>query len=187
MPSHKRASSNHQPDYLLLGEILRPHGVKGELKVRILTDYPERLAEIDAVFVGTGIDDSSPTQMAVGSFRFHQGYLLIKFKQIKDRTDAERYRGLFLMIDIEHAVPLEDGEIYLYQLIGLQVKTEDGQVLGIIDEVLETGANDVYVVKKDGEKHPLLVPAHDETILEIDLEGEQVIMNLPDGLLPSND
>jgi len=187
MPSHNRSLHHYEPDYLLLGEILRPHGVKGELKIRVLTDYPERLAELDVIYVGSGIDDTAPTEMEVNSFRFHQGYLLLKFKQIKDRTEAERYRGLFLMVDIEHAVPLEDGEIYLHQLIGLEVQTDDGQILGIIDEVLETGANDVYVVQQTGKKHPLLLPAHDETILEIDLEQQQITMKLPDGLLPTSD
>lgn len=171
------------PDYLLLGRVLRPHGVRGELKVSILTDYPERLRELKAVYLGSGVDDRSPTQHMIQAVRFHQGYALIKFKEVPDRTAAERYRELFVMIDTANAVPLEENEFYLYQLIGLHVETDDGLILGTIAEVLETGANDVYVLHSDqfGE---LLIPAHDETILKIDLQAEIVTVKLPDGLLP---
>ena len=87
------------------------------------------------------------------------------------------------MIGIDDAVPLEDDEIYLYELIGLTVKTDTGEELGTIQAVLETGANDVYVVstRKYGE---VLIPAHDETVLEIDMDSETVTVKLPDGLLP---
>jgi len=172
-----------EPDYLLLGKVLRPHGVRGELKVSILTDYPERLRELDAIFIGSGVDDPAATPYHIQAVRFHQGYALIKFKEVPDRNAAERFRELFVMIDTANAVPLEENEFYLYQLIGLNVQTDSGQPLGTIAEVLETGANDVYVLQSD-QYGELLIPAHDETIIKIDFKTEIVTVKLPDGLLP---
>ena len=171
------------PDYLLLGEILRPHGVQGELKVRVLTDFPERIPEIPVVYIGAGVDVPNPRAVHVESMRMHQGFALIKFREVTDRTPAERLRGLFVMVRIEDAVPLESGEFYAYQVIGLAVHTEDGEDLGHITEILETGANDVYVVQgtRYGE---VLIPVTTDTIVSTDIAGRQVVVRLPEGLLP---
>lgn len=171
------------PAYLLLGQVLRPHGVRGELRVLVLTDYPERIATLTTVFLGADPEDDAPIPYELESVRFHQAYALIKLRDIPDRTEAERLRDKFLMIDIDHAVPLAEDEFYLYQLLDLTVRTHDGQTLGVVVDVLETGANDVYVVESPtyGE---LLIPAHAETLVEIDLDAGIITMNLPDGLLP---
>ena len=173
----------NKPQYLLIGEILRPHGIRGELRLKILTDYPERVAKIKTVYLGTDAADDAATPYQVQSARLHQQFLLLTLKEVQDRNEAETLRGQFVMIGIDDAVPLEDDEIYLYELIGLTVKTDTGEELGTIQDVLETGANDVYVVssRKYGE---VLIPAHDETVLEIDMESETVTVKLPDGLLP---
>lgn len=170
------------PQYLILGEILRPHGVRGELRMRVLTDYPERIMEVETVYIG-----NDPNALAepyqVRSARFHKDYLLIAFDEIPDRTAAEAYRGLYIMIDLQHAVPLEDDEYYLYEVIGMQVNTTDGTEVGTISDVIETGANDVFVVKsrRFGE---ILLPAHEETIVEFQNEAGIIIMEIPEGLLP---
>jgi 16S rRNA processing protein RimM len=171
------------PRYLLLGEILRPHGVRGEMRLKILTDYPERIADIETVYIGQGSQDEYARPYRVESARFHKKYLLLKVQELPDRDAVEPFRGLYVMIDVENAVPLEDDEIYLYELIGLTVQTDDGDTLGNISDVLETGANDVYIVNSPryGE---ILVPAHDETLLDVNLEEKTVTMQLPDGLLP---
>jgi 16S rRNA processing protein RimM len=172
-----------KPDYLLLGEILRPHGIRGELRLKILTDYPERVARMKTVYVGSDANQADATPYSVESARLHKQFLLLTLTEIQDRSEAEMLRGQFVMVDIDNAVPLEDDEIYLYQLIGLTVKTESGEELGEIKDVIETGANDVYVISsnKYGE---VLIPAHDETIIEIDTDAEIVTVKLPDGLLP---
>ncbi|MFO7323424.1 MAG: ribosome maturation factor RimM [Chloroflexota bacterium] len=171
------------PKYLLLGEILRPHGVRGELRVRLLTDYPERINELERIFIGSGIDADDVRPYPVQHMRMHQGYGLLKLKTIDDRNAADLLRGLFVMIDLEHAVPLEEGEFYLYQLIGLTVQQEDGSLLGTLVEVLETAAHDVYVVDSPtyGE---VLIPVTDETILVTDIDAGIVRVRLPEGLLP---
>ncbi len=170
------------PPFLLLGEILRPHGIRGELRMRILTDYPERISELDAVYLGKKADDKNPTPYEIDHIRITQGYGLLKLKLIFNRNQAEEMRGLFVMVRTEDAVPLDDDEIYLFQLIGMDVYLESGELLGTLHEVLETGANDVYIVKskKYGE---VLIPATDETILETDVEQNRVTVSLPDGLI----
>ena len=171
-----------QPKHLILGEILRPHGVRGELRVRLLTDFPERISQLKSVYLGTD-PNGKVTAYSVESMRMNQEYGLLKLKGIDDRTEAERYRQLLVMIDLKHAVPLEAGEFYLYELIGLEVRTEDGEVLGTLTEVLETGANDVYVVKSP-KYTEVLVPVLPETIIKTDIAAKQVIVRLPAGLLP---
>jgi 16S rRNA processing protein RimM len=121
--------------------------------------------------------------MHLDSMRMHQGFMLIRFREIADRTQAERFRGLFIMVRIEDAVPLDEGEFYLYQVLGLPVVTEDGQALGVIHEVLETGANDVYVVR-DGPYGEVLIPVTPDTIVRTDVAAGEVVVRLPEGLLP---
>lgn len=173
-----------QPQYLLLGEVLRPHGVRGELRVRLLTDYPERIDQLPHVYVAEGVDAARVQSYKVQHIRFHQGYGLLKLEGIEDRDGADRLRALFVMVDFANAVPLDDDEVYLYQLIGLNVQTEAGEVLGQITDVLETGANDVYVL--DSERYgEILIPITPQTLLKTDTDAGVVTVRLPDGLLPS--
>lgn len=186
MPSSRRSSPqpNPNPKYLLIGEILRPHGVRGELRMRVLTQYPERLAQLKQVYTSTDADDQSPRKHDVRHVRMHQEYALLTLKDVPTRNEAELMRGLFVLVDIEHAIPLEDDEIYLFQLIGMAVETDAGEPLGSISDVLETGANDVYIV--DSEKYgEILIPITPETLINTDVEANRVIVRLPEGLLPS--
>jgi 16S rRNA processing protein RimM len=172
-----------QPAFLLVGEVLRPHGVQGELKVRLLTEYPERFATVPALYLGAGIDAPHPREVHVQSMRMHQGFALVKLRETPDRNAAERLRGLMLMVRIEDAVPLEEGEFYLYQVLGVRVHTEDGIDLGVITEVLETGANDVYVVS-GGPLGEVLIPVLPEVILSTDIPEQLITVRVPEGLLP---
>jgi 16S rRNA processing protein RimM len=171
-----------QPGYLILGEVLRPHGVRGELRLRVLTDYPERIAQLQHVFVGKATNDTQAEQYRVLGSRLHQQYVLLTLYGINDRDDADRLRGRFVMVDRENAVPLEEGEHWLHELLGLKILDESGAVLGELAEILETGANDVYVVI-DENKREILLPAHAETILEMNVDGGYIRMAIPDGLL----
>lgn len=180
MPNEK---PQKQPAYLIVGKLMRPHGIRGEMRMSILTDYPDRLFnEVKTVYLGHDANVPGAQAYTIVSARYHKDHLLLKFKDLNDRDDVELLRGLMVMVDMDNAVPLEDDEFYLYELIGMQVQTDDGLILGNITDVMETGANDVYIVHGDtyGE---VLVPAHDETILDIDLDAEQITVKLPEGLL----
>jgi 16S rRNA processing protein RimM len=172
-----------QPRFLLLGEILRPHGVRGEVRMRLLTDYPERISHLEHVYIGSSPDAAEPVRHVVQHMRMHQNYGLLKLKTIDDRNAAERLRALMVMVTLEDAVPLEADEIYLYQLINLTVQTETGETLGVITDVLETGANDVYIIDSPAYGE-VLIPVTDETIIKTDIEAGIVIVQLPEGLLP---
>ncbi|MCC6803788.1 MAG: 16S rRNA processing protein RimM [Anaerolineae bacterium] len=173
------------PQYLLLGEILRPHGVRGELRVRLLTDYPERIAKLKTLYLAASPEAQKVTPYQVRGMRMNKGFGLLTLDQISDRDQADRLRGLFVLVDIANAVPLESGEFYLYQLIGLKVVTSMGETLGTLTEVLETGANDVYIV--DSPQHgEILIPVIPQTIVKTDIENGVLIVNLPDGLIPNS-
>jgi len=176
--------TDDQPTYLLIGEVLRPHGVAGELRVRVLTDYPERIVELDQIYLGTSPTSRKIKPHKLEKMRMHKGYALLKLARIDDRNLADRLRGLYVMVHIDEAIPLEDDEIYLYQLIGMRVQTTDGEDLGKITDVLETGANDVYIVN-GGRYGEVLVPVTDETLIETDEINGIITVQLPDGLLPT--
>lgn len=178
-----RSDSQLHPQYLLLGEILRPHGIIGEMRMKVLTAYPERLKDIKTVYLGRKPDSTDVTPYIIETARMHQGYALVRFKDINDRNQADLLRQLLVMIPLENAVPLEEGEFYLYQLIGLEVRTDEGETLGHLTEVLETGANDVYIVDSP-EYGEVLIPVTSETIIKTDIEAGVVIVKLPEGLIP---
>ncbi len=173
-----------QPKYLVLGEILRPHGIRGEVRMRMFTDYPERLTELKAVYIGKSATDKHIARLGLKQVRFNKDYALLTLEGYSSRSESDRLRSKVVMVDVDDAMPLEDGEYYLFQLIGLKV-VADYQDIGRIKEVLQTGANDVYVVesRKYGE---ILIPAHAETIASIDFDAEIVTMSLPEGLLPAD-
>lgn len=170
------------PQYLVIGEVLRPHDVRGEVRMRVLTENREQLLDLEYLYLATSPNDSRRIRVDVNGIRFNKAYALLSLAGYCSRDDAERLRAMLVMIDREQAAPLEGEQYYLFQLIGLRVFS-DNQEIGQVKEVLETGANDVYVVESPafGE---LLLPAHEETIVKIDFASGVITMALPDGLLP---
>ncbi len=163
------------PAYLQIAVILAPFGVKGEVKVSIETEFPERFAQLRRVFVGP---DHQPYE--IESFRRHGEFGLLKLVGV-DCNGAEKLRDLSVEIPTSEAVPLKPGEYYVYQVEGLRVLTEDGQDLGRVAEVLFTGSNQVYVVQ--GPQGEILLPALQGVVLEIDLAQERMTVRIPAGLL----
>jgi len=167
-----------EPHYLAIGRVLRPHGIRGELRLGILTDYPDLVEQRQHLFVGP-----QHRRYELESVRFHKGALLLKLQGCDDRDAADALRGALVEVAIEDAVPLEVDEYYHFQLLGVQVETEQGEILGEVAEILSLpkGANDVYVVY--GPLGEILLPAVDEVILELDLGTRRMIVRLPPGLL----
>lgn len=170
-----------EPRYVSVGRVLRPHGVRGELRVGVITDYPEQLGQHAYFYLAYPDSPDAVRRYLVERLRFHQKVLLLKLGGCDDRTAAEELRGMLVQIPIEEAVPLEEGEYYHFQLIGVQVETESGEGLGQVVEVIETGANDVYVVR--GPRGQVLLPAVDDVILDLDLESKWMVVHLLPGLL----
>ncbi len=164
---------------------MRPHGVVGEMRVRLMTDYPERLKLHKQILLGHDPMKAEAKVHEVVATRFHQDHWLIRLRGVDDRNQAELLRGLYVMTELSNAVPLDDDEFYLYELIGMTVETQDGLVLGKLVDIMETGANDVFIVQ--GERFgEILIPAHDQTLVDIDRDQQRIFMALPDGLLPSD-
>jgi len=163
--------------YLAVGRMIGPHGVRGEIKVKQLTDFPERFATGSLLFV-----EGEPFQREIVSSRPHKGVLLIKFSGLDDRNAVESLRGKYLFIAREEAVVLGENEYYEDELIGLRVETMTGELLGELTEVIWTGANEVYVVQ--GPRGEILLPAIAEVVQEVDVEGGVMRVTLLPGLLP---
>lgn len=164
--------------YLAVGKVIRAHGVRGEISVAVLTEFPDRFATTEQVYLGDEFE-AEPYQLK--SYRWHKDNLLMTLDGITDRTQAEQLRGQFVQVPLEEAVPLPEGVYYHYQLVGLAVVTTVGDVLGVIVDVLETGANDVYVV--DNGQQEILLPAIPDVVHSVDLEQEQMVVKVLDGLI----
>ncbi len=164
------------PVFLAVGRLRRPHGVQGEMVMDILTGFPERLKAGKNVFVG---EAHQPVRIV--SMRGHDRSLIIRLAGLETPEEAGRYRNAILYVRSTDLPDLPEGEYYHHQLLGLAVVDEAGQRLGTLDHILETGANDVYVVKNaDGKE--LLLPAVEEVILAVDLERGEVRVRPPEWL-----
>lgn len=165
-----------EPLYLAVGFLRRPHGVLGEMIMDVLTDFPERLGAGKEVFAG-----ESHESLTIRSLRPHNAGALIAFEGLMDCDVVGRLRNTTIYI-FAHEVPaLPDGEYYFHDLLGLSVITENGDKVGSLIEILETGANDVYVIRSEAGKE-VLVPAIDDVILHIDLEQKVMQIRLQNWL-----
>ena len=164
--------------YIVIGQITKPHGVRGELRVKPHTDEPVRFTWLEHIFVG----ETAPKQTAVEKVRLHQDMILLKLTAVSDRTAAEALRGELLLLPEAEALPLAEDEYYLFQLEGMAVVTEAGEALGVLIRVMETGANNVFVV--EGTSGELLLPDIKEVVQEIDFENGRITVKLMPGLLP---
>lgn len=166
-------------DLLRVGVISSTHGVRGEVKVFPTTDDPERFQELEEVLLDTGREKLT---LAIEDVRFFKNMVILKFKGIDSINDAEKYKGRDLLITRENAVPLEEGEFFICDIIGSTVFEEDGTEFGTLKDVMETGANDVFVVemKNGGE---VLLPCIDDCIKEIDVEAKRIVAYIMPGLL----
>jgi 16S rRNA processing protein RimM len=167
-----------EPRYLAIGKVIRAHGLRGEITVAVLTEFPDRFAETEWVYLGNEFEAEA---YRLEGHRWHKHNILLKLSGVTDRTQAEQLRGQLVQVPVEEAMPLPEGSFYLYQLLGLQVITTEGETLGPIVDILETGANDVYVVNRQGEK--LLLPAIADVVRSVDLAKGEMIIKIIDGLL----
>ena len=178
-------------DLLKVGVITTTHGVRGEVKVYPTTD-PERFPELDYVLLDTGREKR---KLEIEKVRFFKNLVILKFKGIDNINDIEMYkqRELWipreegqdlenLFVTRENAVKLKKNEYFIADLIGMKVVLEDGSSFGTLTDVMETGANDVYVVE-NGEGEEILLPAIRECILDVDVDKNVMTIHLMKGLI----
>lgn len=164
---------------LEVGQIVNTFGIKGEVKVTPFTDDINRFDDLKKVYVKTRKEDKL---YKVENVRYHKNMVLLKLEGIENPEQAELLKNAYLEIDREDAIPLEEGQYFIVDLIGLDVYTDEGTLLGKVDDIYNTGANDIYVVKDELGKQ-ILLPGIKEVIKEVDLDNEKIIVHLIPGLI----
>ncbi len=159
-----------------IGEVVNTHGVRGEVKLNPWTDSLDDLVDIVTFFLKDG---DSAVALYADSVRIHKNCAIIKFENVDDMKTAETFRGRTLFVEKDENLP--EGRYYIADLIGLTVMTDEG-VFGTVSDVFQTGANDVYEVKRKGEK-PAYLPAIKDVILDVNIKEGTMTVKIPEGLL----
>ena len=166
--------------YLEIGQIVNTFGIKGMVKVKPFTDDTEkRFDNLKKVYIQ---NKNTRKEYEIEEVKYHKEMVLIKFKGIENPEDANLLRNYYLVVDRDKEEPLEEGTYYIVDMIGLEVYTDDGEKLGILDDVFNWGSSDIYVVKNELGKQ-ILLPAIEDVIKNIDMEQRKMIVHLIPGLM----
>ena len=168
-----------QENYLQVGVITSTHGIKGEVKVFPTTDDPARFSFLKHVILDTGKEQ---IPLEIEGVKYFKQFVILKFKGIDNINDIEKYRKMPLLVTREEAVELEEDEYFMADIIGMKVYTDDGSDFGTVKDIMETGANDVYVIDTDAHGE-VLIPAIKECVLDVDTEENKMTIHLMNGLV----
>ena len=172
--------AEYMEDFLKVGAVTATHGVRGEVRVFPTTDDPGRFRSLEEVILQkNGLRETHE----IRSVKFSKNMVILGLSGINSMNDAEKYRNWDLMVPREKAVPLGEDEYYIGDLIGMEVVTKEGCLLGHIEDVMQTGANDVYVVSSE-EYGEILIPAIKACIIQVDVNENRMTAELLPGLLP---
>lgn len=166
-------------ELLQVGVISSTHGIRGEVKVYPTTDDVNRFKELKNVILDTGREQIS---LEIQGVKFFKQFAILKFKGIDTINEIEKYKGKSLWVTRTDALPLGEDEYYIADLLDMKVYLEDSSFFGVLKDVMETGANDVYVIETDDGKE-VLVPAIHDCILKVDVENRRMEIHLLEGLL----
>lgn len=172
-------------EYLNVGKIVNTHGIRGEVRVISQTDFPELRYQKGAKLT-LFREGNAPLELTIANHRKHKNFDLLTFEGYPNINDVEFFREGILKVSEEDLTDLEENEYYYYEIIGLEVIDEHGEVLGKVKEILSPGANDVWVVQRKGQKDAL-IPYIASVVKEIDLDTNQVHVEIPEGLLDDAD
>ena len=167
-PETRDQTSKQAPKHLLAGVFVGPHGIQGEVKLQPQTDYPERLRRRKSLLIRH--PDGREETLRLRGSRIHKTLILVRLEGVTDRNQAEALRGAEILVPIEEAAPLPEGQYYEHQIIGLRVLTPEGEELGRIERILECGPNDVYVAGK------WMIPATHDAVLKLSPEEGVLIV-----------
>lgn len=167
-------------EVLNIGRIINTHGIKGEVKVSSLTDDPERYEKLKTVNMNLkGIK----SVMTITSVKYFKDSVILKFKEINDMDAAEKLKGAMLFVERKDAIKLPEDSFFIGDIIGCEVFDEQRGSLGTVQEVLQTGSNDVYIVNGSGKYKDVLVPALKTVVRKVDIQNKRIDVILPEGLL----
>lgn len=178
LPPQSQPERARPAEHVAVGRVVRPHGVRGTLLVEPISELIHSLEPGTEVLL-----EGQEQSTRVEYLRAHKDRYLLQVADCTDRDEAEQYRGAEVLLAGAQAEELPEGTYYHWQIIGLGVVNESGDQLGRVARILETGANDVYVVEREGKKE-LLLPAIDSVVLEVDLAQERIVVRLMPGLEP---
>ncbi len=174
-------------EYFQVGVIVKAHGLKGEVNVFPTTEDPQRFKKLKKVILDTGRDGKK--ELTIERVKFGNKFVIVKFKEFNDINEVERFRQKELIIPREDAIELEEGEYYLGDLEGMTIVDEEGNELGILKQVIQTGANDVYEMKRtnmdgapEGASDVVMIPGIKECVKNIDIENKVMTIHIMDGL-----
>ncbi len=167
-------------EYLIVGQLVNTHGVKGELKATAQTDDPQRFKKLKWVYIDK---NGSLEKYNISDVKFFKQFVIIKFEGIESIEEAEKLKGFYIKVDRANAIKLPKNSFFITDIIGLKVyDNENNQLLGELKDVIQTGSNDVYVVR-DSESKEILIPALKSVVKEISIEEGKISVILPKGLL----
>ena len=172
-------AKSKDPEFVIVGRITKPHGVKGALKVDPITDDPQRFKTLKSVRVGP--EDDPGDSIDIARIQFQNKFVILSFEGIETREDADAFRGQYLYISQDELMPLPDDSVYIFELIGLEVYTNKNEFVGIVKDVREFPANDMFVVEKDD--HEYLIPDVPDIVKDVDPDSGKIIINPVEGLL----
>ena len=167
-------------DRFQVGVVASTHGLHGEVNVFPTTEDPNRFKKLKKVMLHTQRGEN--LELDVQSAKFFKKFVIVKFKQFNTIEEVEKFRGCELTIDRKDALKLAPGEFYVADMIGLDIVDEEGNKLGVLTDVLQTGANDVYEMTRDGDDK-VYIPAIKDCVKEIDMEEKRIVIHVMEGLL----
>ena len=170
MEKSSPSAVNHR---IIIGKVGAPHGVKGEMKILPMTDFPDRFTGMTHCYI-------ADRAVEIAGVRYQKNHVLMRIAGVNSREEAAALMGAFVSVDRSEAVPLKEGEYYTADILGLSVEETDGSFLGTVTDVIQTGSNDVYVVSLPGRKEDILVPALKKVVLEISIETGRMVVSLPE-------
>jgi 16S rRNA processing protein RimM len=175
-----------EPEHLVVGQISKAHGTKGEVVVWPLTDRPDAVFVEDAELLlgdAEGSLDARRDSLVIESVRPFKKAFLVKFTRFDDRADVEEYLGLYVLVPIADLAPLEEGEVFYHQLLGMRVETVDGETVGSVREVFDTDPTHLLEVRSEEDGKTRLIPFAAHIVKQVDIAGGRVVIDPPAGLL----
>ncbi len=171
------SSSPDEPVFVIIGKFRKPHGIRGEIRMTVMTDFPELIEIGQPIYVGQNYQP-----YIICNLRWQGQDLLVSLKEMPDRTAVEIFRNVLVYMKSDDIPAPPEGEYYLHQLVGIEVITDEGKELGTLNEVIITGANDVYLVNSPEGKE-ILLPAIEDVILDVNLDDRVMLVHIIPGLL----
>ncbi len=165
--------------YLEIGQIVNTFGIKGMVKIKPFTDDINRFDRLETIYID---NKKVKKEYKIEEVKYHKDMVLMKLEGVNTVEQAEDLRQSYLLVDRDKEEPLEDGVYYIVDLLGLEVYTDEGQLLGKVDDIFNTGSNDIYVVKDELGKQ-ILLPGIPDVLKDVDLEKGKITVHIIPGLM----